>query len=153
MIDIKSIRNIDQEEDLIELNTTGTFAKVEGKYYITYKEYDSNNPRIYKMCIVKIDAKGKVELIKNGVVQTKLILEKDERHYCPYNTEHGTFIVGIYTECVEFSYSENCGELLLKYSIDINSVSAGTNEVSVKFRKIDNYPRKSNILKKTFYYH
>lgn len=138
MIDIKSIRSIDQDEDLIELNTTGTFAKVEDKYYITYKEYDSNNPQIYKMCIIKIDTKSKVELIKNGIAQTKLILEKDERHYCPYHTEHGTFVVGIYTECIEFSFDEDCGELFLKYSIDINSISAGTNEVFVKFRKINN---------------
>lgn len=139
MINIKSIRCVDDDEDVIEVNTVGTFAKVEDKYYITYKEYDNINPKIYKMCIIKIDSEGKVELIKNGVQQSKLILKKNERHYCPYNTEHGTLMMGIYTQCVKFNFDDYSGKLILRYTIDINSISAGTNEVLVSFKKTDKY--------------
>lgn len=136
LINIKSLREIDDEEDLIEISTTGDFKKVGDKFYIIYKEYDSTEPRKYRMCVVKIDVPNKVEMIKNESIKTKIILEKDKRHYCPYNVGNEALMVSVYTKCIDFD--EKCGKLTLEYTIDINSISLGTNKITINFRKIDN---------------
>ena len=74
LINIKSLREIDDDEDLIEISTTGDFKKVGDKCYIIYKEYDSTEPRKYRMCVVKIEAPNRVEMIKNESIKTKIIL-------------------------------------------------------------------------------
>ncbi len=138
LINIKSLREIDDDEDLIEISTTGDFKKVGDKCYIIYKEYDSTEPRKYRMCVVKIEAPNRVEMIKNESIKTKIILEKDKRHYCPYNVENEALMVSVYTKCINFDFNEKCGKLTLEYAIDINSISLGTKKVVINFIKIDN---------------
>ncbi len=116
----------------------GTFTEIGNKKYITYKEYDDENPGKYRLSVIKFEDTDFITLIKNDAHQSKLILEKGKRHHSPYYTEFGVLMVGIFTNSIDFYFSENAGELNIKYSIDINSNFVSTNEVTVKIQKMDN---------------
>ncbi len=117
----------------------GDFTEVGGKKYITYKEYDEENPEKYRLSIIKFEDSGFVTLIRNDESQSKLILEKGKRHHSSYYTDFGMIMVGIFTNSIDFCFSEDNGELRVKYSLDINSSFVSTNEVTVKIQKMDKH--------------
>ncbi len=137
LVEVQSIRKMDDNEDKITLQTTGGFTYVNDKYYITYKEYDNNDPEKYKLCIVKMEPDF-VTIIKNDTYQTKLILEKGKRHYCPYYTEFGMLMTGIFTHDINYNFTKSQGEVNFKYQLDINSMFAGSNDVTIKLKKMKN---------------
>lgn len=137
LITIVSKQTTEDDEDEIVIKTMGSFSEIGNKKYITYKEYDEDNPEKYRLSIIKFEDSGFITLIKNGTNQTKLVLEKGKRHYNPYYTDFGMLMVGIFTNKIDFCFSDNKGELNIKYSIDINSSFVSTNEVTVKIQKMD----------------
>ena len=139
LIDITSTYKVEGNEETLNIKTIGTFKEKENKKYIIYKEYSDSNPNKFKTCILKIENNNKkITLIKNGTIQTKLILEKGQRIYSPYPTEFGAIMMGIFTNSVEFNNSENEAHLNLKYSIDVNSEFVSTNHIKIHATKKEN---------------
>lgn len=139
LIDITSTYKVDDNKETLNIKTTGTFKEKEGKKYIIYKEYSDSNPNKFKTCILKIENDSKkITLIKNGNIQTKLVLEKGKRIYNPYPTEFGAIMMGIFTDFIEFNGFENEAQLNLKYSIDVNSEFVSTNNIKIRATKQNN---------------
>lgn len=137
LIHIVSNQKTEDGDDEIAIKTLGDFTEIGNKKYITYKEYDEENPENYKLSIIKLEESGLVTLIKNGEGQSKLILEKGKRHHSPYYTDFGMLMLGVFTNNIDFHFSEGKGELKIKYSMDINSSFVSVNEVTVGIQKID----------------
>lgn len=139
LIDITSIYKVEGNEETLNIKTMGTFKERGEKKYIIYKEYSDSNPNKFKTCILKIENNNeKITLIKNSVIQSKLILEKGKRIYSPYPTEFGTITMGIFTNFTEFKCSKNEAVLNLKYSIDVNSEFVSTNSIKIHAIKKNN---------------
>ncbi len=78
-----------EEEERIEIMTYGTFVKKGGSYYITYKETQTVG---FEGCTttIKIAEDGsRVALLRFGRISTQLIIERDRRNICYYETEVG----------------------------------------------------------------
>ena len=101
--------------------------KVNNQIYIIYKEYSN---KIENTCTIKIKNDSCVNVIRHGSTESRLVLEKDKKHYCPYCTREGSFVFGIFTNTVDIDYSENKCKLDLKYSLDINSQLISNNIIS-----------------------
>lgn len=108
--------------------------KVNNQIYIIYKEYSN---KIENTCTIKIKNDSCVNVIRHGSTESRLVLEKDKKHYCPYCTREGSFVFGIFTNTVDIDYSENKCKLDLKYSLDINSQLISNNIISVTAQKIE----------------
>ena len=75
------------EDDRIELMTYGSFVKKGDTYYITYKETETIG---FAGCTttIKIAADGsRVGLLRFGPANAQLIIERDRRSICHYETE------------------------------------------------------------------
>ncbi|MGN1043466.1 MAG: DUF1934 domain-containing protein [Acutalibacteraceae bacterium] len=132
MVKITSTHIIEGDEDELNLITFGTFKEKGNKKYIIYKEYNENIPEKFKICIIKIDNKNMVTLIKNDVSQTRLILETGKRHYSPYYTDVGSIMMGVFTNYVNFEKYEDKVILNLKYSLEFNSSIMSINEIKIE---------------------
>ena len=132
MVKITSTHIIEGDEDELNLITFGTFKEKWNKKYIIYKEYNENIPEKFKICIIKIDNKNMVTLIKNDVSQTRLILETGKRHYSPYYTDVGSIMMGVFTNYVNFEKYEDKVILNLKYSLEFNSSIMSINEIKIE---------------------
>ena len=93
------------EDDRIELMTYGSFVKKGDTYYITYKETETIG---FAGCTttIKIAADGsRVGLLRFGPANAQLIIERDRRSICHYETEVGSLTLGVTGDGIECNVS------------------------------------------------
>lgn len=129
-INIIGRQTYDGETGEISLSTTGTYAQRGGARFISYKEYDEDDPKVSHTSVLKVEPE-KVTLIRIGS-DTRLILEKDRRHICLYDTGFGTLSVGVFTSELKNALNSKGGKLKIEYTLDINSSASSKNELSVE---------------------
>ena len=95
------------EDDRIELMTYGSFVKKGDTYYITYKETETIG---FAGCTttIKIAADGsRVGLLRFGPANAQLIIERDRRSICHYETEVGSLTLGVTGDGIECSLTDS----------------------------------------------
>ncbi len=112
--------------------------EIADRRYIVYKEYNEKFPQKFTVNTLKLVGDNTAILIKNNSKQTRMIFEKGRRHHCPYYTEFGTLIFGVFTSDICFSADEFGGKLELRYTLDVNSSLISKNELNLNFKKIGN---------------
>lgn len=135
ILSVTGKQTVEDHSDKIELKTLASYVTKNGSRYITYKEYDTNNPEKKYRTTVKIDPEGIVTVMKGGSESHNLILEKGMRHKCEYVTSFGIISLGVYTESVKINLDDNGGELEVHYSIDVQSELASKNELYLKIEE------------------
>lgn len=138
IISVINKQNLYYEENKIEFIVAGRYFLKDGKYYIIYKNYkDSDFDNAEGICSIKVENPDLITIIKMGTIQSKLILEKQKRHYSRYKTEYGVLNMGFYTENIECEMEEHSAKIKLKYSIDINSNLISDNEIYINVKRND----------------
>ena len=124
------------EDDRIELMTYGSFVKKGDTYYITYKETETIG---FAGCTttIKIAADGsRVGLLRFGPANAQLIIERDRRNICYYETEVGGLTLGVTGDGIECALSEKGGTAAFSYLLDaddpISIINRNTLEISVQ---------------------
>lgn len=102
-----------------------------------YKEYDEDNPSSKITSILKIEGNQKVTLIRNGGQNSRLILEKGQRHLCHYDTGYGSMMVGVFANRIHTDLTDNGGKLEVSYSLDINSGLTSINEIFINIKEAE----------------
>ena len=119
------------EDDRIEIMTYGSLVKKGDTYYITYKETQTIG---FEGCTttIKIAADGsRVAMLRFGPANAQLIIERDRRNICYYETEVGGLTLGGTGDGIEkggtaaFSY-------LLDADDPISIINRNTLEISVQ---------------------
>ncbi|HCA55837.1 MAG TPA: DUF1934 domain-containing protein [Ruminococcaceae bacterium] len=135
ILSVTGLQTVEGSEDKIELKTMASYVSKNGSRYITYKEYDAQNPEKKYRTTIKIDPNHVVTVMKAGSESHNLILEKGQRHKCEYITSFGVLSLGVYTEYVQVELDEHGGELVVRYIIDIQSELASKNELHLKLEE------------------
>ena len=124
------------EDDRIELMTYGSFVKKGDTYYITYKETETIG---FACCTttIKIAADGsRVGLLRFGPANAQLIIERDRRSICHYETEVGSLTLGVTGDGIECSLTETGGTARFSYLLDaddpISIINRNTLEIFVQ---------------------
>ncbi len=134
LISIVGTQEVDGERDTVEVMTQGDLITKNGTTYISYREYNNDDPNIYSHNLIKIESDEKVTIIRKGETESRLILEKGKRHQCFYKTVAGSLLIGIFTDRVNIDLSEKGGSLALSYSIDFNSDLVSNNEFKITLK-------------------
>ena len=123
-----------EETDKIELMTYGSFLKKAGSYYISYKETETIG---FAGCTttIKIAEDGsRVALLRFGRANSQLLIERDRRNLCHYETGYGSMTLGVTADEIECGLTEKGGTAKFGYLLDANSaelVSRNRLEVTV----------------------
>ena len=134
IIEITGTQNSGGEPDHVAFMAQGQMDYSDGLWCITYDESDIFE-RMTTKTLLTVDGKKCVTLSRFGERNTHLILEKGKRHLCHYDTDCGGMMVGISTSAVHSSLNGHGGELRMKYTVDINSGYAGSNEINIKIKE------------------
>lgn len=134
LISIIGTQEVDGESDTVEVMTQGDLVTKNGTTYISYREYNNDNPNIYSHNLIKIESDEKVTIIRKGETESRLLLEKGKRHQCFYKTVAGSLLIGIFTDDINIDLSEKGGSLSLSYSIDFNSDLVSNNEFKISLK-------------------
>ena len=97
-----------------QTNTQGVLRLLENGYELSYEEPG-----------------GLVTMTRDGAYTTQMVMERGQRHVCHYATPFGDMLLGIFAKKVESSVTEDGGELLLHYTIDVNADLASSNELKI----------------------
>lgn len=134
LISIVGTQEVDGERDTVEVMTSGDLITKNGTTYISYREYNNDDPNIYSHNLIKIESDEKVTIIRKGETESRLILEKGKRHQCFYKTIAGSLLIGIFTDEVDIDLSEKGGSVALSYSIDFNNDLVSNNEFKITLK-------------------
>ena len=113
----------EEDRDHIELMTRGSFTKKNGSYYISYKETQT------------IGFEGCTTTIKIAEDGSQLLIERDRRNLCHYETEVGSLTLGVTGDGIDCKLTEKGGSAAFSYLLDADDariVSRNTLEMTVQ---------------------
>ncbi len=137
LISIVGKQYVDGERGEIQLTTLGSYVTKGKNRYVIYKEYDEDNPHVPVTSILKIEGDQKVTLIRNGAQNSRLILEKGQRHQCHYDTGYGSMMVGVFANHINTDLGDDGGKLEVSYSLDINAGLTSLNEIFISIKEAE----------------
>lgn len=128
-INIKSTTTVDGESDVIELFTLGTLSKYKNQLRVSYEESEATG---FQGSTVTLDISDKiVTMTRKGTANSTLIIDTEKKHHCHYGTPYGDFLIGVQTDEISNSMTDNGGEIYFKYTLDINSSLMSSNEMTI----------------------
>ncbi len=136
MIYLKTLQTADGEEqtDEIELQTKGTFALKNGKFYIIYEESELTG---FEDTTTTIKVEDDVVcMTRRGKYNSRMEFRLGEKCLCSYNTPFGVIPVGVNPISVENNLSDDGGNLAIEYILDIDNRDYLTNQLKLTVDKI-----------------
>lgn len=123
------------DSDQIELITRGSFVQRSGSYFITYQETEATG---YVGCTttVKVEGSHRVSMLRFGPAASQLIIEKEKRHICHYETGHGALELGIAAEDIESALTAQGGSVNFSYTLDVDTAMMSRNFVNITVRPV-----------------
>ncbi len=125
---------VDGDKSNIELTTTGSYSRLNGRWVLLYDEMSEDKTTVIKT-IVKVDDKS-VMITRNGDVSSKLIMTEGERNMCQYRTQFGDILLGVYCNEVINKLNDNGGTISMSYTLDVNASVLSENNVMIKIREV-----------------
>ena len=133
MVSFKSFNKYEEDNsDKMEFLTRGSFFEKDGKYYLKYEEKNENDSVTTTM---KIED-NKVTIIRFGASNTQMIVEQGKKHLNYYETPHGAFTIGVYSDKVDINIGEKEGNIRLNYDVEFNNAIASRNTIKVDFKEV-----------------
>ena len=78
-----------------------------------------------------------VTLTRNGETQSRIVITPGQRQACVYETPYGSFVFGFTGEKLRHRFTEQGGELFVRYRVDTEKQPLQTNEITLKVRKCE----------------
>lgn len=132
-VSVKGFQSIDNDEDIVELKTIGTYAFKNDKYYIFYDEMNEDGAKTETMLKV---GENIAVLKRTGATENKMVIEVGKRNSSVYSTPMGEFIMDIYGEEVKSTLTDNGGIVSLIYSLNMNSTPVGRNRIEITVKEV-----------------
>ena len=134
LIKINGLQMQDDEKNDVTLSTRGNFVEKNGKYYIIYKESETTG---YLGCTttVKVEGENKVSMTRQGPMPSQLIIEKNNRNVCHYETGYGSLALGISANYIKNNLNSEGGKVEFAYEMDLNSSSISTNTIKIDVKR------------------
>ncbi len=108
----------DEKDDTLEVITSATYYKKNGKHYIIYDEVMEGFTEKTKN-IIKLND-NMLDITKRGVSNVHMMFEKDKKNVTYYYTPYGSLLVGTYATKIEVEESEHQMEIKVDYALEVN---------------------------------
>lgn len=131
LVSVTGIQFEIDEEEVIEVITSGNYYCKNGKHYILYEEQDEQQGVTKNR--IKIEP-NRVEMKKNGAITTNMIFEEGKENITYYNTGFGTLLVQVKTSSITFLEQEDFIYVKILYSMDVNYAHVSDCRVEIKVR-------------------
>lgn len=131
LVSVAGIQFEIDEEEVIEVITSGNYYCKSGKHYILYEEQDEQQGVTKNR--IKIEP-NRVEMKKNGAITTNMIFEEGKENITYYNTGFGTLLVQVKTSSIIFLEREDFIYVKILYSMDVNYAHVSDCRVEIKVR-------------------
>lgn len=118
LVTISGLQFAAEDNDSLELITSGTYYKKNGKHYILYDEVMEGFEGVTKNTIKVAD--NFMDITKKGVANVHMMFEKNKKNVTYYYTPFGSLLIGIDAKKVEIEESENEINVKVDYKLEMN---------------------------------
>jgi uncharacterized beta-barrel protein YwiB (DUF1934 family) len=122
--------HLNEDAEVVNFITEGTYYKKENAYYITYAE-SAVTGLDGTTTTLKVSPDS-ITLIRHGNVSSLMVFEKGRKHTSGYNTEFGMIEVGVIARKLNVEMNDNGGKFNLEYIIEVNNHVTSLTTLSVK---------------------
>lgn len=126
------------DDNPIEVITKGDYYKKNGKHYVIFEEMAEYGGEKTKN-LMKF-AENQFDLQRKGGVNVHMVFDEKRKTQSYYGTPFGNILIGIDTENVSFTESEDKIRLSVDYSLDVNYEFLAECKIAV-----DIIPRESGV--------
>ena len=134
LVTISGIRGGENGPENIQFATEGCFSRRGQAYKIEYEESDITGMSGTKTTIMANSRS--VAMKRIGTVESYMSFVKGKKQHSYYNTEFGSFVVGIDPYEVDVSLSDLGGRIHVGYSVEVDHTPSGSNELDVVVKPI-----------------
>jgi len=129
ILSIKGTQHYEGEEDndVVELVTLGTLQRDERGLTISYEETELTGMEGTTTKVRIEDDGPRVTLLREGRINTQMIFQIGQRYLALYETPYGALSVGVQTQRLKNTVSENGGDLEIDYNVEVNNLQTGRN--------------------------
>lgn len=149
ILSVEGKQTVEGQSDKIDLKTRAAYVTKNGSRYISYTEYDVNQPNRHYRTTVKVSPDNIVTVMKGGSESHNLILEQGVRHKCEYITSFGMISLGVFTDSVKVDLDDSGGEIRIHYLIDVQSELASVNELIINIKEASHHVNSDSDSKET----
>ncbi|WP_003542706.1 DUF1934 domain-containing protein [Desulfotomaculum nigrificans] len=133
LVTIKSTKkDSDNDTEVIELVSPGTFHKKGNSYYILYPETVISGTE-NSTTSVKVAA-DTVTIVRSGHINMRQVFEKGKLHRSVYQTPFGSMNMTVLPLQIEVDLTDLGGSIKLEYELTLNDNKLGTNTLEIKVR-------------------
>lgn len=108
----------EEENEPIEVITSGDYYKRNGKHYIIYEEVMEGVEQPTKNVIKLGDAF--LDITKKGAANVHMMFEKDKKNVTYYYTPYGSLLIGIDAKKVDVQETEHTIDVRVDYALEVN---------------------------------
>lgn len=119
LLSIKGLQFLeDNNENEIEVITTGTYFQKDGRHYIKYDEVmEGLEGKIQNL--IKINGKS-MEVTKRGLSNVHMVFEENKKNVTYYDTPFGNLLVGIAATNIDLNESKDIIDVKVDYALEVN---------------------------------
>ena len=132
LVKVKGMQFGDEHSDEIEVICSGTYYNKNGKHYVKYEEVMEGVGSVTNM--LKINNAGEksvVEIRKHGSVSSLFIFERGLNHLSCYETEFGSFSLGLMANGINVRECDDEINVHIDYSLEMNQEHLSDNEIEI----------------------
>ncbi|MBQ7775140.1 MAG: DUF1934 domain-containing protein [Lachnospiraceae bacterium] len=109
---------------------TGEYHLRNGSHYVMYEEREAGFAEGTK-CMLKIRG-DIIELTRKGLLQSRMVFEKDKLHMTDYSTPYGSMMLGVYTKNIQVAEAENEFFIQITYELTAQDSHMADSEIAIK---------------------
>lgn len=135
LVTISGLQFMDEDSDSVELITSGSYYKRNGKHYVLYDEVQEGFEGVTKNT-VKI-AQDMMDITKKGVTNVHMMFEKNKKNVTYYYTPFGSLLVGIDARNVDVVETEDNISVKVNYNLEVNYEHLADCAITMNIRSKD----------------
>lgn len=125
-----------QEEDEVEVITSGNYLQKDGTHYIRYEEVIEGMEGTIRN-LIKLNGQS-MEVTRKGITNTHMIFEKNKKNETYYNTPFGSLLVGISATSIDVKDESEQIDVTVQYALDVNYEHMADCTINMNIRPKEN---------------
>lgn len=109
---------LEQEQEPVEVITSGEYYQKNGKHYIIYEEVQEGISETTRN-IMKIDG-SHVDIMKRGASNVHMMFEKGKKNVSYYYTPYGSLLIGVEATRIALEEAEQDMRVQVEYALEVN---------------------------------
>lgn len=132
LISVSSRQNVKGDNDVIEVQTPGSYYKENEQYFAQYVETEVSGME-GTTTTLKIKP-NKVLLIREGTTTTTMEFEKNNKYTTLYNTPYGALELVILTKELNVNLDEKGGDIFINYDMSVSGQVPQKTELNISIK-------------------